>query len=215
MAIYFLILAIVSIIVIIVSTKTCLLRDIVIHNAAFHANASEKKIEAPKAPFSLARTQLAFWTVIIFSSFVYLLFKHDFSIPYLHHVNLILLGIALGTTVTGKIIDDSQKANLPNLSQDHPSEGFLIDILSDKNGVSIHRLQNVLWTLIVGVIYIQCVAAQSSLPDETVLTDNLLMLMGISTTAYVGLKTMENSKGPENAGNPVNPGDPANPVKSE
>jgi hypothetical protein len=72
----------------------------------------------------------------------------------------------------------------------------LRDILSDKNGVSIHRLQNVLWTLIVGVIYIQFVATQSSLPDETVLTDNLLMLMGISTGAYVGLKTMENSKDP-------------------
>jgi len=196
MAIYFLILAIVSIIVIIISSKTCLLRDVVVHHDAFHADAAQQNNKDPKAPYSLARTQLAFWTVIIFSSFVYLLFRYHFTIPGLNHVNLILLGIALGTTATGKIIDDSQKQNSPNLNQDYPSEGFLRDILSDKNGVSIHRLQNVLWTLIVGVIYIQFVATQSSLPDETVLTDNLLMLMGISTGAYVGLKTMENSKDP-------------------
>jgi hypothetical protein len=203
MAIYFLILAIVSIIVIFISSKTCLLRDMVVHTDTFHANAAQKSNKEPKAPYSLARTQLAFWTVIIFSSFVYLLFKYHFQIPGLNHVNLILLGIALGTTATGKIIDDSQKQNSPNLNQDHPSEGFLRDILSDKNGVSIHRLQNVLWTLIVGLIYIQFVAAQSSLPDETVLTDNLLILMGVSTGAYVGIKTMENSKDPEN---PTNPG---------
>ena len=196
MAIYFLILAIVSIVVIIISSKTCLLRDIVVHPNTFHADAAQQNNKDPKAPYSLARTQLAFWTVIIFSSFVYLLFRYHFTIPGLNHVNLILLGIALGTTATGKIIDDSQKQNSTNLNQDYPSEGFLRDILSDKNGVSIHRLQNVLWTLIVGVIYIQFVAMQSSLPDETVLTDNLLMLMGISTGAYIGLKTMENSKDP-------------------
>ena len=200
MAIYFLILAIVSIIVILISAKTCLLRDMVVHIETFHENAGKQDNKAPKAPYSLARTQLAFWTVIIFSSFVYLVFKYHFAIPDLNHVNLILLGITLGTTATGKIIDDSQKSNSSNLSQDHPSEGFLRDILSDQNGVSIHRLQNVLWTLIVGIIYIQFVANQSSLPDETVLTDNLLILMGISTTAYVGLKTMENSKDPVDPG---------------
>jgi len=194
MALYFLILAIVSIVVMIVATRSCLLRDIVVHHDTFHANANQKDEKAPKAPYSLARTQLAFWTVIIFSSFSYLIFKYHFAIPDLNKVNLILLGIALGTTATGKIIDDTQRTNSSDLIQDHPSEGFLRDILSDQNGVSIHRLQNVLWTLIVGVIYIQFVAVQGSLPDETVLTDNLLILMGISTSAYVGLKTMENPK---------------------
>lgn len=177
MAAYFLILAIVTTLVILLGAKTSLLKD---------------TSTSPKPPFSLARTQLAFWTVIVFSSFVYLLFKNPHDIPEINNVNLILLGIAVGTTATGKLIDDSQK-NKTQLSQNFASQGLLIDLTSDMNGVSIHRLQNVLWTLAVGVIYIQYVAAQSSLPDETVLTTNLMILMGISTGAYVGLKTMENA----------------------
>jgi hypothetical protein len=191
--IYYLILAILTVIVIVMATKTCLLRDIVIRHTDFHDNATKQHIADPKAPFSLARVQLAFWTVIIFSSFLYVLFHDKFSIPELNKVNLILLGIAVSTTAAGKLIDDSQKGN-PDLSQDNPSQGFLIDILSDKNGVSIHRLQNVLWSIGVGIIYIHFVSAESKIPDETVLTDNLLLLMGISTGAYVGIKATENAK---------------------
>jgi hypothetical protein len=192
MGIYLLILTIVSIIVIALGAMTPLLRDTVVNPQKFLENAALRKIENPKAPFSLARTQLAFWTVIIFSSFLDLLLQYK-NTPGINNVNLILLGIAAGTTATAKVIDDSQKTN-PDLSQDYPSEGFIRDILSDKNGVSIHRLQNVLWTLVVGFIYIRFVAIQSSLPDDTILTNNLLILMGISTGTYVGLKTTENMK---------------------
>jgi hypothetical protein len=190
---YLLILAITSVLIIVIAAYTPLLKDIVFDLVAFQNIAQKSNIKNPKAPFSLARTQLAFWTVIIFSSFLYLLFKDGFAIPVIDNVNLILLGISVGTTASGKLIDDSQKQN-GILSQDFPSQGFLMDITSDKNGVSIHRLQNVLWTLGVGLIYIQFVAAHGKLPDQTVLTQNLLILMGISTGTYVGLKTMENSK---------------------
>jgi len=190
---YYLILAILSIIVIVLGARTNLLKDIVVNQKIFMENAQEQKIRTPEASFSWSRTQLAFWTVIILSSFLYLLFKYRFDIPELNNVNLILLGITVATTASAKLIDDSQKQN-PDLSQDHPSEGFLRDILSDKNGVSIHRLQNVLWTIAIGIVYIQCVAVQKGMPDETVITDNLLILMGISTGAYIGIKTTENSK---------------------
>ena len=193
MATYLLILAIVSLIVILLARYTGLLKDTVADPVAFLKNATAEKIQNPKAPFSLARTQLAFWTVIILSSFVYLLFKYPHDLPAINNVNLILLGIAVATTASGKLIDDSQQQN-GDLSQDYPSTGFLADILSDKNGVSIHRLQNVLWTLVVGIIYIRYVAAQGSLPDESVISENLLILMGISTGTYIGVKTMENKK---------------------
>jgi len=192
MGLYFLILAIVAILVILLGARTPLLRDSIVNQLTFNQYAALHNIKNPKAPFSLARTQLAFWTVIIFSSFLYVLFRYH-DTPALNNVNLILLGIAATTTASAKVIDDSQKDN-GNLSQDQPSEGFLRDILSDKNGVSIHRLQNVLWTFAVGIIYVHYVATQNNLPDETVLTNNLLYLMGISTGAYIGLKTMENSK---------------------
>lgn len=190
---YYVILAILAIIVIVLGARTNMLKDAIVDQQTFNARSLELNIKNPEAPYSWSRTQLAFWTVIIVSSFLYLLFKYDFNIPELNKVNLILLGIAAATTASAKIIDDSQKNN-GNLSQDSPSEGFLRDILSDKNGVSIHRLQNLLWTIIVGIIYIQYVFVQKGLPDETVLTDNILILMGISTGAYIGLKTTENSK---------------------
>ncbi|HVU95439.1 MAG TPA: hypothetical protein VHE34_09450 [Puia sp.] len=194
MALYFIILVVISFIVILLAIRTPLLRDAITNKAEFTAKAIERRLEKPKAPFSLARAQLAFWTVIISSSFAYLWYKFHYQIPGFANVNLILLGISVGATASAKLIDDSQKEN-GNLSQDNPSEGFLKDILSDKSGVSIHRLQNVLWTVIVGIIYIQFVAAGSGeLPDESVLTENMLILMGISTGTYVGVKTMENSK---------------------
>jgi hypothetical protein len=189
---YYLILGIVAIIAIALGARTDLLKDIVVDKDTLTKHAVEQGVK-PIAPFSWSRTQLAFWTVIIFSSFLYLLFKYRFSIPELNNVNLILLGIAVATTASAKLIDDSQKNN-PDLSQNYPSKGFLYDILSDKNGVSIHRLQNLLWTLAVGIIYMQYVGVQKGMPDETVLTQNLLILMGISTGAYIGIKTTENSK---------------------
>ncbi len=192
-AIYFLILALLAILIFVIATKTDMLRDPIVNTDKFNSDATIQNLKEPKAPFSLVRSQLAFWTVIIVSSFLYVLFKAKFTIPELNNTNLILLGMAVGTSAAGKIIDDSQKQN-EDRSQDHPSHSFFVDILSDKNGVSIHRLQNVIWTLIVGMIYIQFVAKGGSLPDETVITTQLLTLMGISTTAFVGIKATENSK---------------------
>lgn len=178
MTIYLIILFITTTLLIWLGARTSILKDF--------------SIQDKTAPYSWSRTQLAFWTGIIFSSFLFLFFKYK-EVPGLSDVNLILLGIAATTTASAKLVDDSQKNN-PDRAQDKPSEGFLRDILSDKNGISIHRLQNVLWTLAVGIIYINFVAASKELPDETVLTNNLLILMGISTGAYLGLKITENAK---------------------
>ena len=190
---YYLILAIVAGLVIWLGARTNLIKDIVLSQAEFNAKAATQNLKNPEASYSWSRTQLAFWTVIIFSSFIYVWIKQGFDIPELNNVNLILLGITVATTASAKLIDDSQKEN-KDLSQSYPSEGFLRDILSDKNGVSIHRLQNVLWTFALGIIYIHYTVVEKTLPDETVLTDNMLLLMGISTGAYVGIKTTENSK---------------------
>jgi len=190
---YYVILAIIAIIVIVLGARTNMLRDVVTDQQTFMANANTGNIKNPQAPYSWSRTQLAFWTVIIISSFLHLLFKYRFDVPELNTVNLILLAITVATTASAKLIDDSQKNN-SNLSQDHPSEGFLRDILSDKNGITIHRLQNVLWTVAIGILYVHYVGVQNGMPDDTVITDNLLILMGISTGAYIGLKTTENSK---------------------
>ena len=199
---YYVILAILGGVVILVSIKSSMLRNELFNEENFCKLAEADKIKDPRPSFSLGRTQLAFWTVIIVSSFIYLLLKNstfpNFNVPVLSGVNLALLSIAVGTTLVSKTIDNSQKDTQGEAvpQQDYPSSGFLIDIISDEKGVSIHRLQNVIWTVVVGGIYVGYVTMNPSLPDETVITTQLLGLMGISTGAYLGLKLNENKNAP-------------------
>lgn len=68
------------------------------------------------------------------------------------------------------------------------SQGFLTDIMSDENGISIHRFQMVLWTLVLTLIFVHEVYATLSMPQ---FSDTLLTLMGISSGIYVTLKIPE------------------------
>ena len=167
------------------------------------ARLAKKHGRKKRPAFSLAKTQLAFWSVVIIGSYFYVAFFTPglngirFNIE-IGAVNLTLLGIAAGTTVVGKAIDSNQQSNTntdPNdKQQNHPGTGFFfVDIISDETGVSIHRLQNVIWTLVVGVVYIAFVSSNCVLPDDKVITNTLLGLMGISSAAYLGVKTKENT----------------------
>jgi hypothetical protein len=187
-----------------------MLRTEIFNITNFQQLTLTKGIRHPRPAFSLGRTQLAFWTVIIISSFIYTVYVHStsgISVPPIDPVNLILLGIAAGTTAVAKVIDSSQQnnqgASIPQ--QDYPSKGFFMDLISDEKGVSIHRLQNVLWTIIVGFIYISSVYDKKMLPDQSVINNQLLGLMGISASAYLGLKTSENKNAPVSPAN-VNAG---------
>jgi len=62
------------------------------------------------------------------------------------------------------------------------------DIVSDSNGLSFHRFQAVLWTLILGIVFVTTVLTRMSMPEfET----TLLTLMGISHVLYLGFKIPE------------------------
>jgi hypothetical protein len=93
---------------------------------------------------------------------------------------------------------DQIKIRLPEIDQEisdtvvppdqHKSEGFLTDILSDENGISLHRFQMVGWTLILGLIFTAAVVQNLAMPDFDA---TLLGLMGISSGAFVGFKLPE------------------------
>lgn len=68
------------------------------------------------------------------------------------------------------------------------SEGLLDDLLSDEAGISIHRLQMVLWTLVLGIFFIRTVVGTFGMPD---MDGTLLALMGLSSGAYLGFKLPE------------------------
>ena len=71
---------------------------------------------------------------------------------------------------------------------EHVSQGWLTDILSDESGVSLHRLQTVAWTLVLGLVFVIGVTNDLAMP---VFDNTLLALMGISSGAYLGFKVPE------------------------
>ncbi len=68
------------------------------------------------------------------------------------------------------------------------SENFLLDILSDVNGISFHRFQIAAWTLVLGIIFITQVYRVLAMPE---FNGSLLALLGISAGTFVGLKIPE------------------------
>ncbi|WP_295390214.1 hypothetical protein [uncultured Thiodictyon sp.] len=58
--------------------------------------------------------------------------------------------------------------------------------------MSFPRLQTVIWTGILGVIFISDVATGISMPE---FSDSLLVLMGISNSTYLGFKFPEKPLG--------------------
>lgn len=62
---------------------------------------------------------------------------------------------------------------------------FLGDILSDDKGISVHRFQIFVWTIVLGIIFVVSVVNELSMPE---FSGTLLALMGISSATYVGAK---------------------------
>jgi hypothetical protein len=70
------------------------------------------------------------------------------------------------------------------------SEGFVRDLLTDASGISFHRFQMLVWTIILGFIF--CVEVYKTLRMPEFST-TLLSLMGISAGTYLGFKIPERS----------------------
>jgi hypothetical protein len=172
---------------------------------------------APGArPFSLSRFQMAWWffLVIVGYFFMYLITG---ELDTITDSVLALMGIGAGTALGAAMIDTSPAgtatrttvATTPSTetvtsvstpvspAPPQPSQGFMIDVLSDENGgVSIHRFQMFAWTLILGVIFVGSVYRDLSMPDFSV---TLLGLMGISSGTYLGFKVPEKKQADQNA----------------
>ncbi len=139
--------------------------------------------------FSLSKTLFFFWTLVVVLSICYIGIVSD-NLPDLDSGVLILMGIIAGTTTAAKTIDYTQIQN-PNITsrpQNCVSEGFWRDILSDDNGLSVSRLQTVLFTIIYSFAFMAIVITQNVLYNFPPAT---LTLLGISSGAYALLKIPE------------------------
>ena len=79
-------------------------------------------------------------------------------------------------------------ANNKTILTQQPSKGFLSDILRDANGISFHRLQMLVWTFVLGLIFIYSVWKGLSMPDFDA---TLLALQGLTAGTYLGFKFPE------------------------
>ncbi len=69
-----------------------------------------------------------------------------------------------------------------------PSRQWVLDLLSDDNGVSFHRLQMIVWTLVLAIVFVRAVVWDVLMPD---FNTTLLGLLGISSGTYLGFKFPE------------------------
>jgi hypothetical protein len=86
---------------------------------------------------------------------------------------LALMGISAGTTVIGAVVDSNSSVQDPEKA----SGNFLKDILSDSDGISFHRLQMFVWTIVLGAVFFQKVHATLMMPDF------------VASGTYLGFKT--------------------------
>lgn len=180
------------------------------------------------APFSLARTQMAWWFFNIATAFL-LIWAATGAIDTLTPQLLMLMGISAGTALASAAVDSNkrgeaqaalEKARLaqqgadsqlrlapaePHLEEkakqanddltaaqkrlDGPQPGtFLSDLLTDANGYSLHRLQVMVWTIVLTIVFWASVWSDLAMPE---FSETLLGLMGISSGTYIGFKLPE------------------------
>lgn len=68
------------------------------------------------------------------------------------------------------------------------TQGFVRDLLADSCGITLHRFQIVVWTLVLGLIFVTEVYRNLAMPS---FSPTLLALMGISAGTYIGFKFPE------------------------
>ena len=173
--------------------------------------------EGERAPYSLARFQLAFWGLLVIAAYIFI-WMITGELDTITGSVLALLGIGSGTALGAAMIDqgkDEKKeaaesaaaaavtaapaetaattpAAAPKPVKPVTTRGFLKDVLSDESGISIHRLQLFVWTLVLGIIFCTVVYGNLEMPQ---FSNTLLGLMGISSGTYLGLKVPETKSG--------------------
>ena len=170
--------------------KWCMLRDL---------------SAARPQPYSWSKVQLAWWSIILLSAFIAILWKSQLT-PTFHESAVIMLGISSMTTAAARMIDVSDKTTADLIRhQDDKGETFFLDILSDHNGISISRFQTVVFNLVFGIWFIGellhklpgiVIGSEQKVVDAVIppITTNNLVLLGLSSATYAALKLTENKE---------------------
>lgn len=140
-----------------------------------------------RRPYSMARCQMAWWLFLVTGCFGFIAIVTGDYNGIVTPETLPLLGIS-GATALAAVAIDSNKT-LPDGKVWPVSVSFLIDILSDVNGVTVQRFQLFVWTIVLGIVFVVGAYRTLALPQ---FDTSLLALMGISSGLYIGFKWPEN-----------------------
>ncbi|MDX8399073.1 MAG: hypothetical protein R8K20_02345 [Gallionellaceae bacterium] len=132
-------------------------------------------------PFSLGRVQMAFWFVLTVGAYTYIWIKTGDISNIIPDSILALAGISAGTTVISAVVDSTASVQM----HEKGSGNFFTDILSDGDGISFHRFQMLVWTIVLGAVFLNKVSANLIMPD---FDTQLLGLMGVASGTYLGFK---------------------------
>ena len=99
--------------------------------------------------------------------------------------------ISTAETRLGEV--ETELAKLPATDDGPPSKNWLIDVLTDINGISLHRFQILIWTIVLVSIFLFEVWKYLAMPE---FSTTLLGLMGISSGTYIGFKFPEQNPQP-------------------
>jgi hypothetical protein len=138
--------------------KTALLRDV----------GAETNVPFQQRTFSLARTQMAWWTAIILVSYVFEWLALG-GVPALSAQPLVLMGFYSVLGVTARGVDLSRRTQFPPTTPH-----FFRDLTSDEGGVAVHRVQMLIFTIVVGLMFLNQVITTCSMPRFDI---NTLLLL--------------------------------------
>ncbi|WP_044562986.1 hypothetical protein [Azospirillum sp. B4] len=180
------------------------------HAASTQTGTWTGTARALRRPYSLAQSQMCWWFIIILISYLYL-FAVTGNLDTLSDQALILMGIGTGTALgaamveqnkTNQTLADYQAAlaqwqttptpalrdTLDDLAAKLASQDFFHDILTDQNGISLHRFQSLVWTVVLGALFLVEVVVRKAMPT---FDPNTLAVLGISAGTYLGFKVPE------------------------
>ena len=113
---------------------------------------------------------------------------HDQNAPALAPTDLTAARIDLAEKEAENITLQAKIAEAQTGCTRPVSTGFWNDILTDANGISFHRFQLVVWTIVLGFLFCEAVYRGLAMPK---FTTTQLALLGISAGTFLGFKIPE------------------------
>jgi hypothetical protein len=145
-------------------------------------------VPAAQRPYSLSLFQMVFWFTLVIVAYVFMWMIND-ELDTITESVLALIGIGAATAIGATMIDKN-KTQSGEAVTPIATRGFIRDVLSDADSISLHRFQMFIWTLVLGVIFLASVYKNLAMPE---FSTTLLGLMGISSGTYLGFKVPENT----------------------